>query len=67
MVSKAGVVYVTGDVKLPGGFVMENAHMTVLQAVAMAQGANSTAQLDKAEVIRNSGQGDKPEEIPYPA
>ena len=66
MVSKAGVVYVTGDVKLPGGFVMENAHMTVVQAVAMAQGANPTAKLDSAKLIRNSGQGAKPEEIPIP-
>ena len=64
MVSKAGIVYVTGAVIKPGGFVMENAHMTVLQAVAMAQGATSTASLDKAEVIRNAGQGSKPEEIP---
>ncbi len=66
MVSKAGIVYVTGAVSKPGGFVMENAHMTVLQAVAMAQGANPTAALDKAEVIRNSGQGTKPEEIHIP-
>jgi polysaccharide export outer membrane protein len=66
MVSKAGIVYVTGAVKTPGGYAMENAHMTVLQAVAMAQGANPTAALDKAEVIRNSGQGREPEEIPIP-
>lgn len=66
MVSKAGVVYVTGDVKLPGGFIMENAHMTVLQALAMAQGANSSAKLDGAKLIRNSGQGGKPEEISIP-
>jgi len=64
LVSKAGIVYVTGAVKMPGGFAMENAHMTVIQALAMAQGANPTAALDKAEVIRNSGQGTKPEEIP---
>jgi polysaccharide export outer membrane protein len=66
VVSKAGVVYVTGDVHLPGGFIMENAHMTVLQAVAMAQGANPTAALDGARLIRNSGQGSKPEEISIP-
>jgi polysaccharide export outer membrane protein len=59
-------VYVTGEVKLPGGFVMENAHMTVLQAVAMAQGTNPTAALDKVELIRNSGQGGKPEATPIP-
>lgn len=66
MVSKAGVVYVTGNVKLPGGFIMENAHMTVLQALAMAQGANPTANLDGARLIRNSGQGNQQEEIPIP-
>jgi polysaccharide biosynthesis/export protein len=54
-VSKAGVVYVVGDVRLPGGFVMENSHMTILQAYAMAQGANITAALDRAQLIRNSG------------
>ncbi len=64
VVSKAGVVYVTGDVHLPGGFIMENAHMTILQAVAMAQGANPTAALDRAKLIRNSAQGGEPQEIP---
>jgi len=65
MVSKAGLVYVTGAVKMPGGFAMENAHMTVLQAIAMAQGTNPTAKLDAAELIRNPG-GSKPQEIPIP-
>ena len=55
VVSKAGVVYVVGDVRMPGGFVMENSHMTILQAYAMAQGANSTAALDRAELIRKAG------------
>lgn len=54
VVSKAGVVYVVGDVRMPGGFVMENSHMTILQAYAMAQGANSTAALDRAELIRKA-------------
>jgi polysaccharide export outer membrane protein len=59
VVSKAGVVYVVGDVRLPGGFVMENSHMTILQAYAMAQGANSTAALDRAQLIRKSGSEDQ--------
>lgn len=66
MVSKAGVVYVTGNVKTPGGFIMEGAHMTVLQAIAMAQGATPTAKLDSALLIRNSGQGSERQEIPIP-
>jgi polysaccharide export outer membrane protein len=57
VVSKAGLVYVVGDVKLPGGFVMENGKMTILQAVAMAQGANPTASLNKAKLIRTTATG----------
>src|SRR5229473_1916629 len=39
LVSKAGVVYVVGDVHQPGGFVMENGNdITVLKAIALAQG-----------------------------
>lgn len=52
VVSKAGIVYVVGDVKLPGGFVMEHGSMTVLQAVALAQGANPTAALNSSRLIR---------------
>ena len=54
MVSKAGIVYIVGDVHLPGGFVMENGHMTVLQALSLAQGVNSTAALNKATLIRTT-------------
>jgi polysaccharide export outer membrane protein len=54
VVSKAGIVYVVGDVRLPGGFIMESSRMTVLQAVAMAQGPNPTAALDSARLIRKS-------------
>lgn len=57
VVSKAGIVYVLGDVRLPGGFVMDSANVTVLQAVAMAQGANTTAKLDRAILIRKSQTG----------
>jgi polysaccharide export outer membrane protein len=66
LVSKAGLVYVTGDVKRQGGFIMENSHMTVLQALAMAQGPLPTASLGRAQVIRNPGQGEKQQEIPIP-
>lgn len=62
VVSKAGIVYVVGDVKLPSGFVMENSQLTVLQAVAMAQGTNVTAKLDKTVLIRKTSDGHQ--EIP---
>lgn len=62
VVSKAGIVYVVGDVARPGGFVMENGEkMTVLQAIAMAQGVNRTAAVGQAKLVRRtSGQ---PEEV----
>jgi polysaccharide export outer membrane protein len=65
MVSRAGVVYVVGDVARPAGFVMDNnEHMTVLQALAMAGGANFSASLQRAKVIRKTPNG--VQEIPMP-
>lgn len=64
-VSRAGVVYVVGDVNKPSGFVMDNnEHMTVLQALAMAGGANATASLESAKILRKSSSG--VQEIPIP-
>lgn len=63
VVSKAGVVYVVGDVRTPTGVIMDNGgRLTVLQALAMAQGANNTAALNKSRIIRKTSQGQK--EIP---
>jgi polysaccharide export outer membrane protein len=62
VVSRAGVVYVVGDVRLPSGIVMQQPRLTVLQALAMAQGANSTAKLSEAKLIRRGPQG--PQESP---
>ena len=53
LVPKAGIVYVLGDVGRPGGYVMQDdANLTVLQAVALAAGANRTAKEDAARLIR---------------
>lgn len=57
VVSKAGIVYVVGDVKQPTGIVMESSGLTVLKAIAMAQGTNPTAKLNKAKVIRTGPSG----------
>lgn len=51
-VSRAGVVYVVGDVIRPGGFTMEPAQpMTVLQAISLAWGPTQNAILNKALLI----------------
>lgn len=58
LVSKGGVVYVVGDVRQPGGFVLENGKsLTVLQAVALAQGPNPNAALNSARLIRKTDNG----------
>lgn len=65
LVGKAGIVYVVGDVHTPGGYVIDNAtSMTVLKAIAMAQGTNPTAKLDSAVLVRKTPQGTQ--EIPLP-
>ena len=66
MVSKAGIVYVIGDVKQPTGVIMESSGLTVLKAIAMAQGTNSTASLKDAKLIRNTPQGRQEIQVPLP-
>jgi polysaccharide biosynthesis/export protein len=57
-VSRSGVVYVMGDVGRPGGFLVEhNDRLTVLQALALAQGANQTASLGATELMRKTENG----------
>jgi polysaccharide export outer membrane protein len=61
-VSKAEVVYVTGAVAKPGGFVLEDRPtMTVLQAIAMAQGLTFTAAKKSTRIIRTNQDGSKRE------
>jgi polysaccharide export outer membrane protein len=64
VVSKAGIVYVVGDVKEPTGIIMDNPRFTVLQAIAMAHGTNSTASMGSTKLIRTVD--GVPKEIPIP-
>lgn len=63
-IATAGIVYVVGSVRTPGGYVMDNGKMTAMQALAMAQGANSTAALKRTKLVRRTATGQ--EEIPLP-
>jgi polysaccharide export outer membrane protein len=57
-VEKTGIVYVVGDVARPGGFPMDHdGQLTVMQAVALAQGTNDTAAKGSAKLIRTTPQG----------
>ena len=57
VVLRAGVVYVIGDVGKPGGYLIEGKDtVTVLQALALAQGMNRTAK-SNGSLIRNTPNG----------
>jgi polysaccharide export outer membrane protein len=63
IVSRAGVVYVVGGVRRPMAIVMErDSDMTVLQAIAMAEGTTPEAGLNSAKLIRRSD--GQPHELP---
>jgi polysaccharide biosynthesis/export protein len=58
VVTEAAIGYVVGDVKLPGGFSIDKSKgLTVLQALALAQGTNSTAKLNSVKIIHEKEQG----------
>jgi polysaccharide export outer membrane protein len=64
-VPRAGVVYVVGEVKKPGGFVLKsNEGMTVLKAMALAEGLTLTAVKDQARIIRTDPASGQKKEIP---
>lgn len=52
-VSKAGIIYVLGDVGRPGGFIVDpKGGLNVLQALSLAQGFTKTAAERKSVIIR---------------
>jgi polysaccharide export outer membrane protein len=62
-VGQCGIVYVLGDVERPGGFVLDRrSSLSVIQALALAEGTKSSASLNKARLIRASGE--QRQEIP---
>jgi polysaccharide export outer membrane protein len=64
-VPRAGIVYVVGAVKKPGGFVLRNnENITVLQALALAEGPTRTSLKSQARIIRADQGTDKRIEIP---
>jgi len=64
LVSRAGVVYVVGDVQRPSGFMIEDNRLTVLKALALAGGTNRTASMNGSKILRQTASG--VQEIPVP-
>ncbi len=57
-VSRAGLVYVVGDVQRPGGFPVDPAQgLTVVQAISLAWGPTQNASMAKALLIREQKGG----------
>jgi polysaccharide export outer membrane protein len=64
-VPRAGIVYVVGEVRKPGGFVLRNnENITVLQALALAEGLTRTSLKSRARIIRTDQGTDKRIETP---
>jgi polysaccharide export outer membrane protein len=58
IVSKAGVVYVLGEVNRPGAFLMENnTSISLMKAIALAGSTTKLASLKHAIIIRKSASG----------
>ena len=57
-VQRAGIIYVVGAVNRVGGFPLKDdqEEMTVLKAIALAQDLKSTAQKDRAVIMRKNPQ-----------
>ncbi|HEX4642242.1 MAG TPA: polysaccharide biosynthesis/export family protein [Candidatus Acidoferrales bacterium] len=64
-VPRAGIVYVVGEVTKPGGFVLQNnERISVLQALALAQGPTHTSAIGRARIIRTDPETGTRTEIP---
>jgi len=53
-IHRAPIIYVVGDVGRPSGLLVDNGRLTVLQALALAGGANRTAKLNDSRILRKS-------------
>jgi polysaccharide export outer membrane protein len=63
-VPKAEMVYVIGDVKHSGGFVLgEHQSISILQALSLAEGLNSTADTRHARILRLQHDADQRQEL----
>lgn len=61
-VTRAGIVYVVGDVNKPGGFQLEsNENISLLQAIALAEGTTSTSAKSRTLIIRTAKDGSRTE------
>jgi polysaccharide biosynthesis/export protein len=65
VISKAGIVYVVGEINRPGGFVIEGNKISASQVLAMAAGPTRMAALNKSKIIRHTPEGLKDMPLPF--
>ncbi len=64
-VTRAGIVYVIGEVRRPGGFALKsNENISVLQALALSEGLTPTAAKGGARIIHTNQQSGERKETP---
>jgi polysaccharide export outer membrane protein len=64
-VTRAGIVYVVGEVGKPGGYLLKtNESVSILQAIALAGGLTHTSAGGRARIIRTEGTTGERREIP---
>jgi polysaccharide biosynthesis/export protein len=56
-VPRAPIIYVVGDVARPSGLLVDGGKLTVLQAIALAGGANHTAKLGGVRILHKTAGG----------
>ncbi len=57
IVSRAGIIYVVGEVNHPSGFMIEDNSLSVLKALALAGGNTRTSALSKTRILRQTPTG----------
>ena len=57
IISRAGIIYVVGDVQRPSGFMIEDVNLSVLKALALAGGSTRTSALSKTRILRQTPNG----------
>ncbi len=63
-VTRAGIVYVLGQVHKPGGFLLKtNENISVLQAIALAEGLTPNSKGKEARIFLSGGPNGAPKEV----
>jgi polysaccharide biosynthesis/export protein len=63
-VTRAGIVYVLGQVHKPGGFLLKtNENISILQAIALAEGLTPNSKGKEARIFHSNGPSGSPKEV----